>query len=261
MYNLSSLRSFTMSLNSKVTKYIPSTSKSGAEVSIGIGLEISDVEQLSMNAIINELANPNYSFVSVTTKAPQNIKALNEYELYTEEDLIHARLAEARKAANLGSYNSSFLLNYNDETIVDSQKVISDYAEIISAYKPKAVYTFSPFELSKQRIHVLKLVVKTILQLPEDKRPEHLYCVSLNNDLDVVVEDDVATEFDFGNRYTLIDGILSVYDSVLQSNENLVVGYKAIDLMKYIKENSNFSLKTFVENKLELYKKELLEQY
>lgn len=250
-----------MALNPKVVKYVPTSNKAGTEINLGIGLEVGDVEQLACEGITKFIANPNYSFVSVSTLAPHDIPAKGEYESYNQEDLIHTRLNEAKKAANIGGYHASYILNYTKETFINEPSVVQDYADIINAYQPNAIYTYSPFELDRQKLRVLKLIIRAILHLDPSRRPEHLYAVGLNDVYDIVTDKSLVKELDVDSRLELCESLLSVYDTKLQADENLVICSRAIDLMPLIKENPSFSIKEFASNTIDSYKQELLKKF
>ena len=133
-----------MSLNENTIKYVPTSAKTGALISLCIAEQITDIERLGADGIIDSLYNPNKSFVGVITMAPSNIKNGGLYSLYNPEDMISIRLTEQQKAANIGSYNSTYILNHKNSD--EDEEIIDDYVNLIKAYKPETIYTYSPFE-------------------------------------------------------------------------------------------------------------------
>lgn len=66
-----------MSLNENTIKYVPTSAKTGALISLCIAEQITDIERLGADGIIDSLYNPNKSFVGVITMAPSNIKMVD----------------------------------------------------------------------------------------------------------------------------------------------------------------------------------------
>lgn len=245
-----------MSLNKNAMKYVPTSAKDGSIVSMCLAANITDVEILGSGGIIDSLYNPNKSFVGVVAYAPTEIPNAGLYSLYNPQDMIRIRQEEQQKAANIGSYNSVFLLNHNNEEEEVVESIINDFVGLIKAYKPEIIYTFSPFDLDPAKIEIMKCVIIALSRIVDDYRPKAVYGVYTEGSLSFVPLTqlvDLGIETKIGFAYSL----LNVYDSASEALEALDPATDAIDLTKI----SNLDeLKVLVEEILEGYKQEVLSQ-
>ena len=85
-----------MPLNDNTVKYVPTSAKTGAIVSLCIVDEVTDVERVGAGGIIETLYNPNKSFVGAVIRTPHDISNCGLYNLYNEEDMVDIRLAEQK---------------------------------------------------------------------------------------------------------------------------------------------------------------------
>ena len=238
-----------MSLNENTIKYVPTSAKTGAIISLCIASQIIDVERLGADGIVDSLYNPNKSFVGVVTMAPTNIQNNGLYSLYNPEDMISIRLAEQQKAANIGSYNSTYILNHKDED--DDESIIDDYVNLIKAYKPEVIYTYSPFEKNKEKIRILKLVITAISRIIDNYHPKLVLGVSLDSD-DNFLATNKFVKLGTSKKYDFVKNMLSVYDTAIENNEKLDVYSSAIDLTNV---DSTEELLELVQSIIEDYKK------
>lgn len=241
-----------MSLNENTIKYVPTSAKTGALISLCIAEQITDIERLGADGIIDSLYNPNKSFVGVITMAPSNIKNGGLYSLYNPEDMISIRLTEQQKAANIGSYNSTYILNHKNSD--EDEEIIDDYVNLIKAYKPETIYTYSPFEENESKVRILKLVITAISSIVDDYHPNLVLGVSLDNNI-TFVSNDKLVKLGINKKIDFVNSMLSVYDSAKENNEDLTPSTLAINLSDI---ESVEDLTNLVTNLIDDYKIKIL---
>lgn len=245
-----------MSLNKNAMKYVPTSAKDGAIVSICLVANITDIEVLGAGGVIDSLYNPNKSFVGVVAYNPKGVPNAGLYSLYNPQDMIRIRQGEQQKAANIGSYNSVYLLNHEEGEEDIEENIISDFVGLIKAYKPEVIYTYSPFELDPTKIAIMKCVIIALSRIVDDYSPKAVYGVYTEGSLTFVPLDklvDLGVESKIGFAYSLLD----VYDSASEAGEILDPATDAIDLTNI---SDIDELKTMIEEVLEDYKQDILSQ-
>lgn len=216
-----------MPLNDNAVRYVPTSAKTGTIVSLCIAGECGDVERLGLGGVIDALYNPNKSFVGVVTRAPHDIQNGGRYGLYSPADMIDIRLAEQQKAANIGSYGSIYVLNY--QSYEDRESIIEDYVSLFKAYRPEIVYTYSPFEKDPAKIEVMKMVITALGRIEDGYRPQVIYGSYLGASLDLLA-DGQSVSLGLDSKVEYAYSVLDIYDSANENGENWDVALDAFDL-------------------------------
>lgn len=244
-----------MSLNSRAMKYIPTSNKKGKQVAMGFAVEAGELESISCAHISDVLCDGNRSFVGVITRTPHDVLACGQYVGYSEDDMISIRLHEAIKAANIGSYQSLYLLNDGELEEV-TEELVNDYYDLLITYKPDIVYTYSPFDTSHEHIVSLKALLMALNKL-EGYYPEHIYAVNFDFDGEIFDEDDIVN-LDITTRFDVIESMLGVYVSLNEADMPLYACSTAFDLTLYM-VNKRLDLQQFVVALLDKVKSRSLE--
>jgi len=136
------------------------------------------------------------------------------YASYTDEEMQDIRKLEQKKAAFVGEYGSQFLLDYTSSAVKDpnGREVIEELKDIITAARPKVVYTHNLADKHDTHIGVVTKVVRAIRELPEDVRPENLYGCEVWRNLDWV-NDDEKVMFDVSAHPNIAAALVEVFDS------------------------------------------------
>lgn len=205
-----------MALNSRAMKYVPTSNKKGKIVTLCFGVEAGDVEVIGSSLCGQVLADGARSFIGVIARTPHDITPTHLYSDYTEEDMVSIRLHEAIKAANIGSYQSLYLLNYGELEEVN-EELINDYIELINTYRPETIVTFSPLEDDPERIVCLKSVL-IALERVKDYKPSKVLLVNDLGECGTILEDKEDLDsplcyLEVEKSADLTDPMLSVYVS------------------------------------------------
>ena len=136
------------------------------------------------------------------------------YATYTDEEMQNIRKLEQKKAAFVGEYGVQFLLDYTSSAVKDpkGREVIEELKELITAARPKVVYTHNLADKHDTHIGVVTKVVRAIRELPEDVRPENLYGCEVWRNLDWV-NDDEKVMFDVSAHPNISAALVEVFDS------------------------------------------------
>lgn len=205
-----------MALNSRAMKYVPTSNKKGKIVTLCFGVEAGDVEVIGSSLCGQVLADGARSFIGVIARTPHDIEPASLYSEYSEEEMVSIRLHEAIKAANIGSYQSLYLLNYGQLEAIN-EEMINDYVELINTYRPETIVTFSPLEEDPERIVCLKSVL-IALERVKDYKPAKVLLVNDLGECGTILEDNNSEEnslgyIDIAKTADLTDPMLSVYVS------------------------------------------------
>lgn len=216
-----------MPLNDNTVKYVPTSAKTGAIVSLCIVDEVTDVERVGAGGIIETLYNPNKSFVGAVIRTPHDISNCGLYNLYNEEDMVDIRLAEQKKAANIGSYNSLYVLNYTD--LSNKGAIIDDLIALIKAYRPEKIYTYSPYEKDREKVQTVLMLIEALSRIDEEYRPQLVVGAAISRELSFLPTEQVLN-LGIDSKIDLAYSLLDIYDSVIENNEELMPADCGIDL-------------------------------
>lgn len=217
-----------MSLNNRAMKYVPTAAKQGTLVALGFAVEAGDLEVIASSHISDVICDGHRSFVGVITRTPHDVEAVGAYSGFDADEMVTVRLHEAQKAANIGSYQALYLLNYG-ELAEPSPELVADYRDLLVTYRSDIVFTYSPLDRNREHLVSLKALLQAVNSLEAEQRPAHIYAVNTGGDLGQLLAEELV-DLDYDARLPLIESMLSVYVSLAEAGLFLEPGATALDL-------------------------------
>lgn len=181
---------------------------------MGIGAHQDDLEIMAYHGILECFGRTDRWFTGVTCTNGSGSPRDGLYADYTDEQMMDVRRVEQKKAAVVGEYAAQFLLNWASSELRDPQNPDprADLVDILTAAKPRFVYTHNFADKHTTHIGAVSRVVEAIRELDPADRPEKLYGCEVWRDLDWVLDAD-KVQFDVAGHENLEMALLGVFDS------------------------------------------------
>lgn len=183
-----------------------------------------DVEIMAYHGIVECFqSKENYFMGCIVTNGSGSARD-NIYKNYTDQEMMHVRKIEQKKAAYLGDYGALALLDYPSKEVKDrfNEVVIDELAELLSLAKPKVLYTHNLADKHDTHIGVVTKVIKAIRRLPKTDRPEKVLGCEVWRNLDWI-NDNEKIYLDVSKHPNLAASLVEVFDSQ-------IIGGKRYDL-------------------------------
>jgi LmbE family N-acetylglucosaminyl deacetylase len=181
---------------------------------LAIAAHQDDVEIMAYHGIAECFQNSKKYFSAVIVTNGSGSARDNVYKEYTDDEMVHVRKKEQKKAAVIGEYSSLCLLDYKSSEVKDKENetVIKDLATIIKTANPEVVYTHNLADKHDTHIGVVTKVIKAIRSLPLNDRPKTVYGCEVWRALDWV-NDDEKIFLDVSSHSNLGASLVEVFDS------------------------------------------------
>jgi LmbE family N-acetylglucosaminyl deacetylase len=191
---------------------------------MGIGAHQDDLEIMSYQGILQCFGKKDEWYFGVVVTNGAGSPRSGPYASCTDPDMQRIRKSEQKKAAYVGEYGALAMLDYTSSEVKDgnNEVVISELKALISAARPRIVYTHNLADKHDTHVSVTLRVLSAIRQLPEGLRPEKVYGCEVWRALDWMMDNE-KTPFDVADHPNLSAAVLGVYDSQ-------IVGGKRYDL-------------------------------
>lgn len=239
-----------------------------------------DCEIMAIHGILKGYYSKKFSFALVETTDGGGSARTGKFKDYTDEEMKKVRIKEQQEAAEIGKYNSLYMLNYSSKEVKekDNPEIINDYIQIIKELKPEVIYTHSVLDKHPTHVGVVLKVIKAIRSLKKEEQPKLLYGCEVWRGLDWI-SDDRKIGFDVSRNEKLQKKLLNVFESQIAGGKaytkasigrryqnatyfqsHSVDSYKmisyAIDMKPLIK-NPNLSIKEFALSFVDDLKEEI----
>ena len=202
-----------MNLN-KGNTYLPKNRKHQPVKWLCICAHQDDCEIMAIDGILKGYYSKKYSFALVETTDGGGSARTGKFANYTDEEMKAVRIKEQQQAAEIGRYNSLYMLNYTSKEVKDrdDDKIVNDYIQIIKELKPQVIYTHSVLDKHPTHIGVALKVVKALRSLPKNEQPKLFYGCEVWRGLDWI-SDDKKIGFDVSRNEKLQKKLLDVFES------------------------------------------------
>jgi len=238
---------------------------------LAIGAHQDDAEIMAYSGIAECFGKKDKNFGAIIATDGRGSPRDGFYKNFSDEQMKHARIAEQKKAADIGQYAALALLNYHDVENIPQKPMADDIYNFLMASKPEVVYTHNLADKHGGHICVVLSTIEAIRRMPKEVRPKKLLGCEVWRGLDWL-DDNSKILLNTSYSPNLANSLLSVFDSQISggkrydlatparwlANATYAASHSAdasshlsyaMDLTPLI-ENENKCISSFVENHL-----------
>lgn len=160
---------------------------------LGIGAHQDDLEFMAFHGISSCYEQPSHWFSGITCTDGGGSSRAGKFADTTDEAMKAIRLAEQRKAAEIGKYSFIAQLGYSSATIKDPAQrsaLVDELEVLLLTTQPEIVYTHNPADKHASHVAVLHAVIEAIRRVPPFSRPKKVYGCEVWRDLDWLCDED-----------------------------------------------------------------------
>jgi len=181
---------------------------------MGISAHQDDIEIMSYHGVLDCFGQSDKNFMGVTVTNGSGSARDGVYADYTDEDMMRVRRVEQKKAAFVGEYCAQAFLDYTSGQVKDSANpnVVDDLKKLISAAKPRVIYTHNLADKHDTHVSVALRVIAALRGLPAEAQPEKLLGSEVWRDLDWLRDED-KVPLNVEGHENLAAALLGVFDS------------------------------------------------
>lgn len=216
----------------KGTIYKPRKGKKGPVKFMAICAHGDDCELMAIDGIQRGYRASKYTFACVVTTDGADSERSGRYARTNNEKMASVVMAEQKKAANIGRYNSVYFMNYSTEEVRDQENedIVNEYVEIIKELKPRVLYTHSILDRNVTHVAVAIKVINALRSMKKGDQPKVLYGCESERDLDWVDPSKVVT-FNVSKNMRLQRQLISAHKSANLSRDyvNAAIGRRLVN--------------------------------
>ncbi len=178
--------------NENASVYYPKEESLSEVTDICIAAHQDDIEIMAYAPIAECYDSSTRSFCGVVVTDGAGSPRTGEYADYTDEQMKQVRIAEQRKAADLGKYRAVVQLGYPSKAVKDAKNPdpIDDIYELLMQVRPKYLYTHNIADKHETHVAVALRVIEAVKKMPEDARPEKIIALEVWRGLDWLCDSD-----------------------------------------------------------------------
>jgi LmbE family N-acetylglucosaminyl deacetylase len=203
---------------------------------LGVGAHQDDLEFMAFHGILQCYETPGDGFCGVTCTDGAGSPRAGVYANHTDADMRLVRRKEQKNAAQIGHYKAMFQLDFASRELKDgvNPAVVADLTAILSATRPRVVYTHNPADRHSTHVAVMRHVLHALRGLLPEYRPEAFYGCESWRGLDWMPQSRTQV-LDVGSREHLAASLYGVYDSQ-------IAGGKRYDLAHQGRNRANATM-------------------
>jgi LmbE family N-acetylglucosaminyl deacetylase len=173
-----------------------------------------DIEIMAYDGILKCFGSQADWFAGVVVTNGAGSPRDDIYADYTDEQMRITRKLEQKKAAFVGEYAFTALLDYPSAQVKDPDDgtVVDELAEMIGRIKPRVIYTHNLADKHDTHIGTAVKLVRALRTINTEYRPEKLYGCEVWRNLDWVCDEEKVL-FDVSAHANLAASLLGVFDS------------------------------------------------
>jgi LmbE family N-acetylglucosaminyl deacetylase len=181
---------------------------------LGVGAHQDDLEFMAFHGIIACYHSDDQWFGGVTCTNGSGSARTGEYAKYTDDEMMKVRVQEQRQAAVVGHYGAMFQLDFPSKIVKDAANpaLKDDLKTILSATRPRVVYTHNPADKHETHIAVVIPLIQAIRELPQDQRPDAVHGCEVWRNLDWMMDDEKVAH-NVGGYDNLAAALNGLFDS------------------------------------------------
>lgn len=178
--------------NENASVYYPKEESLSEVTDICIAAHQDDIEIMAYAPIAECYDSSTRSFCGVVVTDGAGSPRTGEYADYTDEQMKQVRIAEQRKAADLGKYRAVVQLGYPSKAVKDAKNPdpVDDIYELLMQVRPKYLYTHNIADKHETHVAVALRVIEAVKKMPEDARPEKIIALEVWRGLDWLCDSD-----------------------------------------------------------------------
>ncbi|MCH8204167.1 MAG: PIG-L family deacetylase [Candidatus Hydrogenedentes bacterium] len=200
---------------------------------LGIGAHQDDLEIMAIDGILKCYGSHDAWFTGVIVTDGARSPRAGAFKDFSDEQMVHARNEEQKRAADIGAYGTQVMLGIPSEALKDANdtRAVDDLESLLRAASPEVVYTHNLMDKHDAHVAVALRVIEAIRRLPVETRPEKLYGCEVWRALDWLLDADKVV-FDCSEHEDLQRQLLEVFESQ-------VAGGKRYDLAAMGRRRAN----------------------
>jgi LmbE family N-acetylglucosaminyl deacetylase len=181
---------------------------------LAIGAHQDDLEFMALHGILECFGRADRWFTGVTMTDGSGSARSGPYADYSNEDMSETRVAEQRRAAEVGGYGCQIQLMLPSAAVKDARQLgpVEDLAAILEVTRPQVVYLHNPADKHDTHVACLLRSIDALRTVPPDRRPVTVYGCELWRDLDWLVDSD-KRPLPVDDRPDLGEALASVFES------------------------------------------------
>ena len=200
---------------------------------LGIGAHQDDLEFMAFHGIAACYESAAEWFGGVTCTNGAGSARQGKFADFTDAQMMAVRREEQRAAATLGRYAAMLQLDYPSSAVKSATdpRLKEDLMEILTATRPRVVYTHNPADKHDTHVGVTIASLKAMRELPSDLRPKQVIGCEVWRNLDWL-PDSQKVIMDVSGRDNLAAALNGVFDSQ-------IAGGKRYDLATFGRRAAN----------------------
>jgi LmbE family N-acetylglucosaminyl deacetylase len=181
---------------------------------LGIGAHQDDLEFMAFDGILACYHSRDEWFGGVTCTDGSGSARTGAYASYSDAEMIAVRHREQEMAAEVGRYGAIIQLDYPSKVVKDARDTTlrDDLIAILTATKPRVVYTHNPADKHETHIAVVIPVIQAIRALPREMRPERVHGCEVWRGLDWMPDAEKVVH-DLSGHENLAAALNGIFDS------------------------------------------------
>ncbi len=192
---------------------------------LGIGAHQDDLEFMALHGILTCYDSDTEWFGGVTCTNGAGSARTGSYANYTDEQLMARRREEQRQAAVIGRYAAMVQLDYPSEVVKNppGSSLSEDLLAILSATRPRIVYTHNPADKHDTHVAVVVPVIRAIRAMPREARPLAVHGCEVWRNLDWM-DDAEKIVHDLSGHENLAAALNGLFDSQIAGGKRYDLG-------------------------------------
>jgi len=187
---------------------------------LAIAAHPDDIEIIAAGPIIECFKVPDLWFTGIVVTSGRNSPRSGKFQDFSDDEMRLVRIQEQKIAAQIGQYGALVLLDYESESVKDSnqQSVIDDITRLFETTDPNYIYTHNLADKHDTHVAVTLRVIQAIRRLPDQKNIRKVFGSEMWRDLDWVLDNEKVL-FDLSSHEELQLALIKVYESQIEGGK------------------------------------------
>lgn len=181
---------------------------------LGVGAHQDDLEFMAFHGISACFHSAAEWFGGVTCTNGGGSSRVGAYASFTDDDMMAIRRKEQEQAAIVGRYGAMIQLDHPSKIVKNPADtwLKEDLLAILTATKPRVVYTHNPADKHDTHIAVVVALIQALRELPAADRPTAVYGCEVWRNLDWMGDAEKVVH-DVSGHENLAAALNGIFDS------------------------------------------------